>query len=357
MKSPSGRLCDVGYRCWWQVVNGLMSRPDWESAIKIPLGVVPGGSGNGLARTLFHSAGEPYEGNQVVSASVNLVRGRTSPLDLVRVETSDGATQYSFLSTGWGLMADVDIESERLRALGEARFTLWALFRMLGLKKYHGRVSYLPVEGYVYDSSVCRPDLWRVSRSQTVDGSWGSVETVAAPASHRLPRSKSVGAQSGRLTDPELFLQPNPSSPGLAQMDFSYNKPADQKDGTLLAPLSRPVPQDWVVREGEYVLVYAAYQTHLGTDVFFAPFAKLNDGIIWLVLIHANVTRAQMFAIFSGLQSGSYIKNEAVEMIPVRAFRLEPLSDGYMTVDGEAVPTQPIQAEVLPGAANILLRT
>lgn len=40
-----------------QVVNGLMDRPDWESAIQTPLCSLPAGSGNALAASLNHYAG------------------------------------------------------------------------------------------------------------------------------------------------------------------------------------------------------------------------------------------------------------------------------------------------------------
>lgn len=40
-----------------QVVNGLMERPDWETAIQKPLCSLPGGSGNALAASLNHYAG------------------------------------------------------------------------------------------------------------------------------------------------------------------------------------------------------------------------------------------------------------------------------------------------------------
>ena len=50
------------------------------------------------------------------SASVlNLVSGIARPIDLTRVRTQSGRTYYSFLSIGWGFLADCDIESERLR--------------------------------------------------------------------------------------------------------------------------------------------------------------------------------------------------------------------------------------------------
>ena len=40
-----------------QVVNGLMERPDWETAIQKPLCSLPAGSGNALAASLNHYAG------------------------------------------------------------------------------------------------------------------------------------------------------------------------------------------------------------------------------------------------------------------------------------------------------------
>lgn len=43
--------------------------------------------------------------------------------------------RYAFLSVGWGLVADIDIESEKFRALGESRFTVQALQRVLGKQK------------------------------------------------------------------------------------------------------------------------------------------------------------------------------------------------------------------------------
>lgn len=50
-------------------------------------------------------------------------------------------------------------------------------------------------------------------------------------------------------------------------------------------------------------MVHAAYQSHLGQDYFFAPRAKLADGIIWLMIVKAGITRANL------LQVNSLIKN------------------------------------------------
>ncbi|ETE72469.1 Sphingosine kinase 1, partial [Ophiophagus hannah] len=39
-----------------EVINGLMERPDWKTAIQKPLCILPGGSGNALAASLNHYA-------------------------------------------------------------------------------------------------------------------------------------------------------------------------------------------------------------------------------------------------------------------------------------------------------------
>lgn len=36
---------------FYEVLNGIFARPDWQDVLKkVALGVVPGGSGNGLTR-------------------------------------------------------------------------------------------------------------------------------------------------------------------------------------------------------------------------------------------------------------------------------------------------------------------
>lgn len=45
------------YFCVCQVINGLLDRPDWEEAIRTPLGILPGGSGNALAASVHHYSG------------------------------------------------------------------------------------------------------------------------------------------------------------------------------------------------------------------------------------------------------------------------------------------------------------
>lgn len=52
----SGLLMVGGDGIVFEVVNGLFQRPDWEKALReLPLGVIPCGSGNGLAKSIAHA--------------------------------------------------------------------------------------------------------------------------------------------------------------------------------------------------------------------------------------------------------------------------------------------------------------
>lgn len=350
----------------YEVINGLMEREDWKTAIKIPLGIVPGGSGNGLARAIGYALKEPYVDNMVLTSTLNLVTGRKQAMDLVRVQTAT-QTIYSFLSVGWGIMADIDIESEKLRAIGGARFTVWAAARVIGLRSYRGRVSFLPVEDYVCESNsqgvstAAAAAHIPIARSSTFGTQVERSKSVDNTNNFTVKLSQSVPSNDISISDAESALEAcSPSKP----LDVCWS-PTEETNGVnrlaawdqlSLPALTDPVPSNWTVLEEDFVLVYVAYQTHLGSDIFFAPQARLDDGIMWMVLIRKGVTRKQMVSFLLGLESGEHINCSYADVIPVRAFRIQPLSeDGCLTVDGEQIEYGPLQAEVVPSISSIMV--
>ena len=54
-------------------------------------------------------------------------------MDVGTVHTVDGGKCYMCLLSCWGFVADVDIESEKWRRIGEARFVFGELCRKLSL--------------------------------------------------------------------------------------------------------------------------------------------------------------------------------------------------------------------------------
>ncbi|XP_017293255.1 sphingosine kinase 1 [Kryptolebias marmoratus] len=130
----------------YEVINGLLERSDCEEAIQTPLGILPSGSGNALAASIHYYSGAPQMCSEdlLVSCGFLLCKGLVSRMDLVSIHLSSGPCLFSFLSMAWGFVADVDIESEKYRHLGAARFTIGTLVRLASLRVYKGKLAYLP---------------------------------------------------------------------------------------------------------------------------------------------------------------------------------------------------------------------
>lgn len=138
-------------------------------------------------------------------------------------------------------------------------------------------------------------------------------------------------------------------------MTSSINLPEDD----LLPPLDQPLPtRDWVTIEGDFVLVLAIYQSHLGADLLAAPQARFDDGLIHLTFVRAGISRATLLRLFLAMERGAHLSLSSpyVSHVSARAFRLQPLSPrGTLTVDGELVPYGPLQAQVHPSMARLIV--
>ncbi|OBS73351.1 hypothetical protein A6R68_12028 [Neotoma lepida] len=271
-----------------EVVNGLMERPDWKTAIQKPLCSLPGGSGNALAASLNYYAGYEQVTNEdlLTNCTLLLCRRHLSPMNLLSLHTASGLQVYSVLSLSWGFVADVDLESEKYRRLGEIRFTVGTIFRLATLRTYQGQLAYLPVGN---------------AASKT------------------------------------------PASPALVQKG-----PVD----TYLVPLEEPVPSHWtVVPEQDFVLVLVLLHTHLSRELFAAPMGRCEAGVMHLFYVRAGVSRAMLLRLFLAMQKGKHMEYDCPYLVyvPVVAFRLEPKNQrGVFSVDGELMTCEAVQGQVHP---------
>lgn len=96
-----------------------------------------GGTGNSLSCSIG-IFGDP------VIAALYLIKGYTTKLDIIKCVQAE-ETHYSFLNLSWGFAADIDIESEKYRFMGPLRLTVGTLARIISLRRYKGRLCYLPV--------------------------------------------------------------------------------------------------------------------------------------------------------------------------------------------------------------------
>lgn len=123
--------------------------------------------------------------------------------------------------------------------------------------------------------------------------------------------------------------------------------------GLSIPNLNDPVSKEWKVVDDSFTMISCSLQTSLAHDCIMAPESKYDDGYIWLCYIKNNVSRLQMAQFLLSLKDGSHRKLPFVNIIPVYAVRIEPLG-GRMTVDGELVELGPIQVSILSSVARIM---
>ncbi|KAK6632644.1 hypothetical protein RUM43_013412 [Polyplax serrata] len=397
MKKNVDRRNDVVSGCsgdgiLFEIINGVFERPDWEKVFsEISFGVIPCGSGNGLAKAIAHSLREPYNKNPYLTSTLNVTSGNFTKMDLVRVETK-GEIMFSFLSIGWGFLADIDIESEKLRAIGSQRFSIWSVAKLIGLRTYRGKIMYSRINGvkniekdrsHIGNGSYRQEDdlgtdLRNMHTSRSLNNVLSNVTEESLNLETCLDRIGSRSPQDLDKTDSFYSINSRRST-YFSVAGSSYLSTEEQTGdddnieprksgssirmygpGSMLPSLTQPVPSTWECIEGEFVMVQASYQTHIGSDCFMVPGAKLSDGIIWLMFVRGGVSRSQMLQILLGLSSGEHVTSPQLEVIPVTAFRIEPdISEGttgHITVDGECVDYGPIQAEIFSSVASIMSR-
>lgn len=297
---------------------------------------------------------------------------------------------YSFLSIGWGLISDIDIESERLRPLGYQRFTIWTLHRLINLRTYRGRISYLPKydteeentpENYhktgLQHSMSCNTfppkEVLRKSSISSVGSSDFedviSLETMANQSFRsRCNSLLSTGSRvSTYYSIPESIYHSISGNSDCCEAEIrDADSPSDNTGSRFahleenkLPSLQDMLPSTWLVEDGEFVMIHAVFQSHLGSDCYFSPQSKLNDGTIYLVMIRGGISRSQLFNFLVNMSSGTHLPIKNTEYIRVErvvAFRLEPHENkGILTVDGERMECGSLQARIYPGMVRVMV--
>jgi len=414
-----------------EVVDGLMARHDWATVLaRVVIGILPGGSGNGLAHSLTAAAGLACT---MTTAALLIAKGLVTRIDLASTfvlaeppapgtappqlgsekgalrltgaskgaatpptrspsmgglpgaalppalglagrarssssvpdATAWGRRHWSFLSTEWAIVADMDLESERLRCLGAARFDVYGAWRGLCLRKYSGRFSYLPAAQKEWSGSS-----WRG------EASLDRVRAEGVGHSEEEEVEEEEAGGKGEATPREA----GPSRVGLA--GESCFAPLQQEGpdagGTLpalqyLQPFTKPVPLSWRTVEGTFTFLWVTHTSHQSGGVAISPATRAGDGVISVALIRDTNACGMLSALLAIDDKGSLLSMPGVESIKCLAWRLEPLhrgppiaprlaeatdpsvrtGHGHVAVDGEPVRYGPVQSEVHQGLLRV----
>jgi len=110
----------------FEVLNGLYRHPKPE---RVPLGVLPIGTGNAFARELNLQA-------DVISHAIDILHGgNTRRVDVGHAE-SDGKSFHFLNIVLMGFAVDASLTAQKLKFLGEPAYTLATLWQVMKLKSY-----------------------------------------------------------------------------------------------------------------------------------------------------------------------------------------------------------------------------
>uniref|UniRef100_A0A7N0V086 sphingosine kinase n=1 Tax=Kalanchoe fedtschenkoi TaxID=63787 RepID=A0A7N0V086_KALFE len=278
-----GIVCVSGDGILVEVVNGLLEREDWKTAIQMPIGMIPAGTGNGMVKSLLDSVGEPCT---PLNASLSIIRGHKRKLDVATI-MQKGSKFFSVLMLAWGLVADIDIESEKYRWMGSLRIDFYALQRIFHLRQYNGHVSFVPAPGY---------------------------EDYGEPLSYE-------------------------SVPGCEMSDTSEVAPHQGYQGPDI-DLGK---LNWRTISGPFVSIWLHNVPWGAEDTMAAPNAKFSDGYLDLIVIK-DCPRVGLMSLMTELSNGGHVKSPYVTYLKVKVLVLKPgprtadsSKEGIIDSDGEVL--------------------
>jgi len=105
--------------------------------------------------------------------------------------------------------------------------------------------------------------------------------------------------------------------------------------------------------EREAVFVEVANSSYTGTSFLIAPKARLDDGLLDVVLLK-RISRIGLLRLFRTVFDGSHIRHPQVEYLQVRSITVTEPIPGRLVPDGEILGRSPACFECLPGAVRFL---
>mgnify|MGYP001245348544 CR=1 FL=1 len=174
--------------------------------LDIPLAEIPTGSGNGYFKSLTYSMNkEPTIDEAIVIINNNNIL----MVDLMEISN---LSIYCRLAISWGIISNIDIDTEWMRCLGKYRFDMGGVWNVITCPSYNGRLIYVKdnitniIEGnfcfvWAGNNSYASTDIYSFPGAKLDDGKiyisylmndvsaaylWGNIEKVEKINKERL---------------------------------------------------------------------------------------------------------------------------------------------------------------------------
>jgi len=363
-------VCVSGDGLPHEVFNGFGRRPDAKAVLrKIAVALLPGGSGNALCWNCFGT-------DSASLAAIGIVKGIRMPIDLASITQEDKSVPggvrrtLSFLSQAVGIVAEVDLATENQRWMGDARFTLGFLQRILGKTVWPCDVALCVVDE---DKASIRRNYREFMQNEGRDQ-----RHTTLPHSEDSPR-----------TEEPLITTLTPENPPPTSATTTSTHSSDTISTTLpqltFGTISSPLPPTFtpLTYHSNLGNFYAGNMTWMSAGTPFFAAALPSDGSLDLINVDGNLGTMSALGTLLSVEGkdGGVFNREEVKYRKVKAYRVVPYGKGgwcrddsenvknggkgkrrsakdeYISIDGERIPFAPFQCEVHEGLGTVLSKT
>ncbi|KRX99757.1 Sphingosine kinase 1 [Trichinella pseudospiralis] len=258
-----------------EILNGLITRNDWDEALQLPIAVLPCGSGNALAASAFSLPTHKMKKKELFDAALNAaVNGDPCQLKLIHIYKAND-------------------------------FDIFLVGVVLQLKLF----SKLCIQKRAEEScTICHREMMMMMMIITCRVKIFALYNFAST-------SISCISNSGRVDEQDIV--------SLHCEKCKFNPKSMAK---------------WRCIDDEFLFVHASYLSHISENTLFMPVASLNDYSIYLTyMLGKDASKWNVFRFLWNLKTGDHLTFPFVKVIPVVAFCIQPADEGnvIMSVDGE----------------------
>ena len=103
---------------------------------------------------------------------------------------------------------------------------------------------------------------------------------------------------------------------------------------------------DGKILERDGIFVEVANSCYTGTTFYIAPKAKLDDGLLDIIILN-QVSRLKLLRLFTSIYDGSHINYSEIEYIQAKNIKVIEEIPGKLSPDGELIGKTPVSFECL----------
>jgi diacylglycerol kinase (ATP) len=106
----------------------------------------------------------------------------------------------------------------------------------------------------------------------------------------------------------------------------------------------------------DFTFIIACNTIHTGKGMKMAPKAKLDDGLMDIIVVKHKASRLKLLSMLPKVFEGTHINHPLVEYYKASEFSLIPKEDEILNIDGEIAGSTPIDVKVIPKKIEIFCK-